>query len=35
MISIIIKDKDSSLETRERIKKLMKEISEHAYQTSK
>ena len=35
MISVIIKGKDSSLETRERIKKLMKEISEHAYQTSK
>lgn len=35
MISVIIKGEDSSLETRERIKKLMKEISERAYQTSK
>lgn len=34
MISVIIKGEDSSLETRERIKKLMKEISERAYQTS-
>lgn len=35
MISVIIKGKDSSLETREKIVKLMKEISLRAYTVSK
>lgn len=35
MISVIIKGKDSSLETRNEVVKLMKEIGERAYKTSK
>lgn len=35
MISVIIKGENSTLETREKITKLMKEIGERAYQASK
>ena len=35
MLTVIFKGEDSSLETREKVVKLMKEISEHAYETSK
>lgn len=35
MLTVIVKGEDSTLETREKIVKLMKDISEHAYQISK